>query len=92
MDAQSRRSRTEDLLRDLANRRGGATRHDEVKASIRELLVEEFGVERGDIDFEKRVPEVQGRLDAILGRTILEVKSDWTRERRDAEARIPDYL
>jgi hypothetical protein len=92
MDAQSRRSRTEDLLRDLANRRGGATGHDEVKASIRELLVEEFGVERGDIDFEKRVPEVQGRLDAILGRTILEVKSDWTRERRDAEARIPDYL
>ncbi len=76
------------LLNDLARKPG----HDEVKADIRELLVAEFKVERSEIDFEKRVPEVRGRLDAILGRTLFEVKSDLSRERQDAEHRIPDYL
>ena len=76
------------LLEDLARKPG----HDEVKADIRELLVTEFQVERSEIDFETRGPEVRGRLDAILGRTIFEVKSDLMRERQDAEHRIPDYL
>lgn len=38
------------------------------------------------------MPEVRGRLDAIVGRTIFEAKRDLGRERGDAEARIPDYL
>src|SRR5262249_30855710 len=59
---------------------------------IRELLANEFKVERSEIDFEKRIPEVRGRLDAILGRALFEVKSDLNRERQDAENRIPDYL
>ncbi|MSO76892.1 MAG: hypothetical protein EXQ87_08265 [Alphaproteobacteria bacterium] len=67
---------TQDLLRHLASRPG----HDEVKADFRQLLVEEFGVELGALDFERRVPEVRGRLDALIGRTILEAKSDLDRE------------
>ena len=58
--------RTRDLLRDLARRPG----HDEVKADFRQLLIEEFGAELGALDFERRVPEVKGRLDALIGRTV----------------------
>ena len=62
--------RTKDLLRHLAGRPG----HDEVKSDFRQLLVEEFGVELGALDFERRVPEVRGRLDALIGRTVFEAK------------------
>jgi hypothetical protein len=79
---------TADLLRHLASRPG----HDEVKADFRQLLVEEFGVELAALDFERRVPEVRGRLDALIGRTILEAKSDLDREWPDVERRMPDYL
>lgn len=81
-------SKTLDLLRHLATRPG----HDEVKADFRELLVEEFGAERASLDFERRVPEVRGRLDALIGRTVLEAKSDLDREWPDVERRMPDYL
>lgn len=81
-------SRTQDLLRHLASRPG----HDEVKADFRQLLVEEFGAELHALDFERRVPEVRGRLDALIGRTVLEAKSDLDREWPDVERRMPDYL
>ena len=81
-------SKTLDLLRHLATRPG----HDEVKADFRELLIEEFGAELGALDFERRVPEVRGRLDALIGRTVLEAKSDLDREWPDVERRMPDYL
>ena len=79
---------TIDLLRHLAIRPG----HDEVKADFRQLLIEEFGVELGDLEFERRVPEVRGRLDALIGRTVFEAKSDLDREWSDVERRMPDYL
>lgn len=81
-------SRALDVLRHLATKPG----HDEVKAGFRDLLVAEFGVNLGDLEFERRVPEVKGRLDALIGRTILEAKSDLTREWADVERRMPDYL
>jgi hypothetical protein len=81
-------SRTLDILRHLASKPG----HDEVKADFRELLVEEFGAERGALDFERRVPEVKGRLDALIGRTVFEAKSDLAKEWDDVARRMPDYL
>jgi len=84
----SANSKTLELLRHLATRPG----HDEVKADFRELLIEEFGANLGSLDFERRVPEVRGRLDALIGRTILEAKSDLDREWGDVERRMPDYL
>jgi hypothetical protein len=80
--------RTLDILRHLAGRPG----HDEVKADFRQLLVEEFGVAIGSLDFERRVPEVRGRIDALVGRTVFEAKSDLDREWADVERRMPDYL
>lgn len=79
---------TEDLIRHLASRPG----HDEVKADFRQLLIEEFGVELHALDFERRVPEVRGRLDALIGRTVFEAKSNLDREWADIERRMPDYL
>lgn len=84
----SLRQRTLDLLQHLATRPG----HDEVKADFRSLLVEEFDAELSSLDFERRVPEVRGRLDALIGRTVLEAKSDLDREWGDVERRMPDYL
>ena len=79
---------TEKLLRHLASRPG----HDEVKADFRDLLVREFGVELGALDFEKRDPEIRGRLDALIGRTIFEAKSNLDDEWGDVARRMPDYL
>lgn len=81
-------TRTQDLLRHLASRPG----HDEVKADFRQLLIEEFGAQLHALDFERRVPEVRGRLDALIGRTVFEAKSDLDREWPDVERRMPDYL
>ena len=54
---------TIDLLRHLAGKPG----HDEVKADFRQLLIDEFGVDFSALDFERRVPEVRGCLDALIG-------------------------
>jgi len=79
---------TIEILRHLAGKPG----HDEVKADFRQLLVEEFGIELSALDFERRVPEVRGRLDALIGRTIFEAKSDLGKEWPDVVRRMPDYL
>lgn len=79
---------TLNLLQHLASKPG----HDEVKADFRDLLVREFGVELHALDFERRVPEVRGRLDALIGRTVFEAKTDLDREWADVERRMPDYL
>ena len=80
---------TEALLRDLAKR---PANHDNIKASFKELLVREFGMDRGALDFEVRAPIIAGRLDALVGRTVFEAKRDLLSEWVDVERRMPDYL
>lgn len=77
-----------DIVRELATKPG----HDKVKAAIQELLVDGLNAERNLVHFEKRVPEAQGRIDAIIGRTAFEVKSDLDRELGDAEQQLARYL
>lgn len=79
---------TLDLLRNLARRPG----HDEVKTEFFNLLVQEFGADRSSLRFEKRQPEICGRLDALIGRTVFEAKRDLDRELPDVLRRMPDYL
>lgn len=81
-------ARTSNLLHHLASRPG----HDEVKADFRQLLMEEFDVEIGALEFERRMPEIRGRLDALIGRTVFEAKSDLRREWADVERKMPEYL
>ena len=63
-----------------------------MKADFRQLLIEEFGVELGSLDFERRVPEVKGRLDALIARTVFEAKKNLDQEWGDVLRRMPDYL
>ena len=76
------------LVSELATRPG----HEKVRALLHRLLVDGLGADSRDIDFEKPVPEVHGRIDALLGRTVFELKSDLNRERRDAEEGLTRYL
>ena len=73
---------------ELASRPG----HEKVRALLYRLLVDGLGAASREIDFEKPVPEVNGRIDALLGRTVFELKSDLRRERRDAERGLARYL
>ena len=77
-----------ELVSELATRPG----HEKVRALFHRLLVDGLGADSRDIDFEKPVPEVHGRIDALLGRTVFELKSDLSRERRDAEEGLTRYL
>jgi len=76
------------LLRDLARRPG----HDEVKSGFRQLLIQEFGVEYHALRFEQPVPEVRGRLDALVGRTVFEAKRNLEEEWDQVARRMPRYL
>ena len=76
------------LVSELAARPG----HEKVRALLHRLLVGGLGADSRDIDFEKPAPEVRGRIDALLGRTVFELKSDLRRERRDAEEGLTRYL
>ena len=78
----------DELVSELAVRPG----HEKVRALLYRLLVEGLGADSRDIDFEKPAPEVRGRIDALLGRTVFELKSDLRRERRDAEDGLVRYL
>ena len=76
------------LVSELASRPG----HEKVRTLLHRMLVDDLGADSRDIDFEKPAPEVHGRIDALLGRTVFELKSDLRRERSDAEEGLKRYL
>ena len=78
----------ERIVSELATRPG----HEKVRVQTHRLLVKDLGTDSQDIYFERPVPEVHGRIDALLGRTVFEFKSNLRRERRDAEGGLTRYL
>lgn len=66
--------------------------HEKVRALIHQLLVSGLGADSKDLVYEERMAEVHGRADALLGRTILEFKSDLERERSDARQGLLKYI
>ena len=66
--------------------------HEKVRSLLHRLLTDGLGVESREIDFEKPAPEVNGRIDALLGRTVFELKSDLRRERAAAESALARYM
>lgn len=78
----------EQIVSELATQPG----HEKVRSLVYRLLVEDLGANSQEIDFEKSVPEVHGRIDALLGRTVFEFKSNLKRERKDAEEGLTRYL
>lgn len=80
--------RLTEIVFELVSRPG----HEKVRALMYELLVYGLGAHSTDIHFERHMPEVRGRLDALLGHTVLEFKRDLRRERRTAEEELGRYL
>ena len=77
-----------DVVAELVTRPG----HEKVRVLVDRLLVDGLGIPSRDIHFEHTVPEVHGRIDALLGRSVLEYKSDLRREVKDAEEKLARYL
>jgi hypothetical protein len=77
-----------DLIADLVNRPG----HEKVRGHVQNLLVLHLGAKSSDVNFEQQLVEVRGRIDALLGRTIFEFKSDLRKEQQDAETQLAKYL
>jgi len=76
------------MVAELATRPG----HEKVRTLVYGLLVDGLGASSADVDFERPVPEVRGRMDALLGQTVFEFKRDLRRERADAEEELTRYL
>lgn len=64
--------RLTEIVVELASRPG----HEKIRALMFELLVYGLGANSTDIEFERHMPEVRGRLDALLGQTVFEFKRD----------------
>ena len=83
-----KKEKLQEVVAELVSRPG----HTKVTALLHNLLTDGLGADSTLIDFERQIPEVRGRIDALLGRTVFEVKSDLSRERSDAEAQLLRYL
>ena len=70
----------------------GRPGHEKVRVLVHRLLVDGLSVASTEIEFEQAIPEVRGRIDALLGRSVLEFKSDLRAERADAEEQLTRYL
>jgi hypothetical protein len=77
-----------DIVTELARKPG----HEQVRTLVSRLLTEYLGAELQSVRHEVRIVEARGRIDALLGRTIIEFKSNLARERRDAEEELSRYL
>ncbi len=80
--------RLAEIVFELVSRPG----HEKIRALMYEILVYGLGAASTDIQFERPLPEVRGRLDALLGQTVFEFKRDLRREQRTAEEELGRYL
>jgi len=80
--------RLREIIAELVSRPG----HEKVRALVYTLLVDGLGATSSEVDFERPLPEVRGRPDALLGQTVFEFKRDLRREIRDAEEELSRYL
>ena len=76
----------EEIVAELLTRPG----HEKVRSLIYKLLTDGLEAKSRDITFEEQLFEVRGRIDALLGRTVIEVKSDLRREA--FESQLAKYL
>jgi hypothetical protein len=80
--------RLQSVVDELRRRPG----HTKVAALVHELCVVGIGVPDRDLNFEIAIPEVRGRMDALLGATVFEFKSNLLRERGEAETQLTRCL
>jgi hypothetical protein len=88
MTASWRKERLPELVRALANR----PKHEALRGHVTELLRSGFGAPYEEIEHEVYLLDRSGRIDAMWGATVIELKSDLRREENDVRRRLPDYL
>lgn len=66
--------------------------HENVRVELGRLLIDGLDADTAAVRFEQPVPEVAGRIDALLGSTVFEIKSDLRRERDDAVRQLKRYM
>ncbi len=76
----------QEIIIELATRPG----HEKVRGLLFKLLTDGLGATSRDITFEQQTFEIRGRIDALLGRTVIEVKSDLRKE--VFETQLAGYL
>lgn len=78
----------QEIVTELVSRPG----HEKVRALLHKVLTDGLGAKSSDITFEQqtRTFDVRGRIDALLGRTVIELKSDLRKE--EFAAQLAGYL
>ena len=66
--------------------------HEKVRHLLCNILKDQLGAKADEIDFEKNLLTCRGRIDALWGRTVFEVKRDLGRELSDAENQLKRYI
>ena len=79
-------------LREIAVELASRPGHEKVRGLVYRVLVDGLGASSTEIQFERPLPEVHGRTDALLGRTVFEFKTNLRRESHDAEEELTRYL
>ena len=79
-----------EIVSELLSRPG----HEKVRGNLLRLLTDGLGAASTDITFEQQLNRfrVRGRIDALLGRTVFEIKSDLRREKKDVDRQLEIYL
>lgn len=80
--------RLREIVLELLSRPG----HEKTRTDVHTLLVDGLGASSTEVYLERPVPEVRGRIDALLGRTVFEFKSDLRREAHDATEQLTRYI
>ena len=81
-----------DRLPELVRALAGRPRHEALRGHLIELLRSGFNAPYSEITHELYLLDGSGRIDAMWGATVIELKSDLRREMGDVLARLPDYL
>ena len=66
--------------------------HEKVRHLLCNILKTELGAKDDEIALEENLLTCRGRIDALWGRTVFEVKRDLKIERSDAENQIKKYI
>lgn len=66
--------------------------HEKVRSILYNLLKEEFNATDDDIVLEGHLINAKGRIDALWGQTIFEIKKDLDKEQNDAKSQIEKYI
>ncbi len=83
---------TSQKLKEQIRHIAGKPGHEKVKHVLSNILKERLGAKNEEITFEERLFTCRGRIDALWGRTVFEIKRDLNRELSDAESQIKRYI